>query len=378
MKTPLAWRNLSHKKGRSFIALCGISFAILLIFMQLGFYAAAQTDATNIYNALDFDVLVLSRQYVFVARPADFPRSRLEQARAIPGVESVVPVWMALGEWRSPETRERWNILAIGVEPAQRPFRDPALNDQLSLLLPSDTGLIDLLSRPEHGHLAPGVASEVQHHRVRIVGQYAIGGGFVAGATLITSRETFLEIFEQFSASTDRINAGLVKIAPGVSARAVAEEIKTRMWPVATALTRSDSAKAEKTFWLKVKPIGIMFTSGVMVALAAGAVILYQVLASEVQNRLREYATLKALGYGSRFIYGCVMRQALIFSWLGFIPALLFALVIYFLLRTQAMVPVTMELSRVISVFVLTSAMCLSAAFLAIRKLHAADPAELF
>src|SRR5207237_8688455 len=99
-----------------------------------------------------------------------------------------------------------------------------------------------------------------------------------AASTPITSPETSLEIFQRLSPSTDRINTGLVKITPRVSARAVAEEIKTRMWPVATALTRSDSAKAEKAFWLKVKPIGIMFTSGVMVAFAAGAVILYQVL----------------------------------------------------------------------------------------------------
>jgi putative ABC transport system permease protein len=376
MKTPLAWRNVSHKKVRSLTALSGISFAILLIFMQLGFYAAARTSATSVYDALDFDVLVLSPQYVFLARPADFVRQRLEQARAIPGVESVVPVWIGLGEWRSPETRERWNILTVGIEPAQRPFRDPAVNDQLSLLIPRDTALGDLLSRSEQGHPVPGVTSEVQHHHIRIVGQYAIGGGFVAGATLITSRETFLEVFKQ--GSPDRINLGLVKIAPGASARAVAEEIKTRLWPVATALTRSDSAKAEQSFWLKVKPIGIMFTSGLLVAFVAGAVILYQVLASEVQNRLREYATLKALGYNTGFVYGIVVRQALLFSGLGFIPAFFFALVLYFLLRTQAMVPVTMEFTRVIGVFLLTSVMCLSATFLAIRKLRAADPAELF
>jgi putative ABC transport system permease protein len=216
----------------------------------------------------------------------------------------------------------------------------------------------------------------VQHHRIRIVGQYAIGGGFVAGATLITSRETFLEVFKQ--ASADRINVGLVKIAPGASARAVAEEIRTRLRPIATALTRSDSAKAEQNFWLRVKPIGIMFTSGVLVAFAAGAVILYQVLASEVQNRLREYATLKALGYDTGFVYGIVVRQALLFAGLGFIPAFFLALVLYSLLRTQAMVPVTMELTRVIGVFLLTSMMCLSATFLAIRKLRGADPAELF
>ena len=73
-----------------------------------------------------------------------------------------------------------------------------------------------------------------------------------------------------------------------------------------------------------------------------------------------------------------IVRQALIFSGLGFIPAFFFALLLYFLLRTQAMVPVTMEPTRVIGVFLLTSVMCVSATFLAIRKVRGADPAELF
>jgi putative ABC transport system permease protein len=121
-----------------------------------------------------------------------------------------------------------------------------------------------------------------------------------------------------------------------------------------------------------------MFTSGVLIAFVAGAVILYQVLASEVQNRMREYATLKALGYGDRYVYGVVVRQALIFSGLGFVPAFFLALLLYFLLRTQALVPVAMELTRVAGVSLLTAAMCLIATFLAVRKLRGADPADLF
>jgi putative ABC transport system permease protein len=376
MKTPLAWRNVAQSKVRSLVALCGISFAILLIFMQLGFHATAATSATSVYEALDFDILVLSPHYFFVARPGQFPRSRLEQVRAMEGVESVSPVWIAMGEWQNIETHERWNILTLGVDPGQRPFRKPAVNDQLPLLTVPDNALSDLRSRPQHGVLAVGTHSEVQHHRVRIVGRYQIGAGFVAGATLITGRDTFFEIFQ--GTSPDQINVGLVKLAPGVSPSAAATEMKKRLWPAATAVTRSELASAEQSFWLNVKPIGIMFTSGVLVAFVAGAVILYQVLASEVQNRLREYATLKALGYGDRYVYGVVARQALIFAGLGFVPAFLLALVLYYLLRTQALVPVTMELTRVAGVSLLTAGMCLSATFLAVRKLRQADPADLF
>lgn len=377
MKTPLAWRNVAQNKVRSLVALCGISFAILLIFMQLGFHAAARSSATNVYEALDFDVLVLSTQYVFMARPAQFPRNRLEQLRAIEGVETVMPVWIELGEWRSRKSRHRWNVMTIGVEPAQRPFRDPAMNDQLSLLTIPDQALADTLSRPEHGPMTPGIRSEVQHHRIRIVGRYAIGAGFLAGATMITSRDTFLNTFKETS-SADRINVGAVKLVPNTSPEAIAQEMRRRLWPVATALTRAEITRAEQAFWLNVKPIGIMFTSGVLVAFVAGAVILYQVLASEVQNRLREYATLKALGYGNGYIYGVVLRQAFIFSMLGFVPAFFLAVALYSLLRTEALVPVAMEPARAAGVFLLTTVMCLSATFLAVRKVRQADPSDLF
>lgn len=376
MRTPLAWRNITQSKVRSAIALCGISFAILLIFMQLGFRAAARSSATNVYDALDFDVLVLSPQYVFMARAAQFPRSRLEQVRAIAGVESIAPIWIGLGEWCNLESRERWNILTLGIEPAQRPFRDQIINDQLSLLKVRDTVLSDSLARPEHGPLTTGVISEVQNHRVRIVGRYGIGAGFVAGATLVTGRDTFVDIFQE--ASADRINAGLVKLAPGISPNEAAAEMRRLMGPAATAVTRGELSAAEQHFWLKVKPIGIMFTSGVLIAFVAGAVILYQVLASEVQNRLREYATLKALGYSDGYVYGAVARQALIFCGLGFAPAFFLAILLYFLLRTEALIPVGMEFSRALSVFLLTGLMCLSATFLAVRKLREADPADLF
>ena len=270
MKTPLAWRNVSHNRVRSLIALCGISFAILLIFMQLGFYSAASRSATSVYDALDFDVIVLSRQYVFLANPARFSRSLLEALRGTAGVSAVAPIWIGLGEWRSRESRERWNIMTLGVDPDERPFRDRAINDRLPLLQTPDTALADTRSRPEHGPLDPGVASEVQHHRIRIVGQYAIGAGFVAGATMVTSRETFLRIFEE--ADAEQVNAGLVRLASGAPAETAAGLLNQRLWPEAVAFTRADLSRAEQRYWLNVKPIGIMFTSGVMVAFIAGAV----------------------------------------------------------------------------------------------------------
>lgn len=376
MKTPLAWRNIVAAGGRSIVALCGIAFVIVLIFMQLGFRAAASSNAIAVYEALDFDVILVSPDYLFTARPGVFPRARLEQISAIEGVNSVAPVWLALGEWRNPDSRERWNVLALGVEPSQQPFSDRSLNDRVALLKVEDTALSDLLARPEQGRAVPGTRSELHDHHLNIVGQYRIGGGFVAGSTMVTSRETFMRAFT--NASSDTINVGLIKINSDASPENIAEKIRAKTWPVANAFTRNQIMAAEEKYWLRVKPIGIMFTSGLIVALIAGGVILYQVLATEVQNRLREYATLKALGYGTTAVYGTVLRQALIFSGLAFIPAYFMALFLYALLRAGILLPVRMEATRVSGVACLTLLMSLAATFLAIRKLRRADPADLF
>jgi putative ABC transport system permease protein len=376
MKTPLSWRNVWHNKVRSLVALCGIMFAILLIFMELGFYGAARTNATAVYDMLDFDVAVVSPECLYLGQLGDLPRHRFEEIRSINGVESLSPLWLQVGRWRNSGTREDWDMLALGIEPSDRPFQDSALNDRLPEVAMHDRALSDSVSRSEYGTLTAGAGSELVHQRIRIVGQFTMGAGFVAGSAIITSRQTFLDVFRE--ASHERPNIGLIKIAPNASPRKVASEITARMSPVAIALTRSEFLNNEQAFWLKVKPIGIMFHTGVFVAVIAGIVILYQVLVTEVQTRIREYSTLKALGYQDRFVYGVVVRQGLIYSWLAFIPAFFFSLVLYFFVRMNALVPIRMDTGRVGTVLVLTALMCLCATLLGLRKLQTSDPADLF
>ena len=78
----LAWSNLTHQRVRTFVSLVGVGFAVLLVFMQLGFLGAVSTTANLIYDQLDFDVMILSKEYVSLNESSSFPRARLSQARA--------------------------------------------------------------------------------------------------------------------------------------------------------------------------------------------------------------------------------------------------------------------------------------------------------
>ena len=135
---------------------------------------------------------------------------------------------------------------------------------------------------------------------------------------------------------------------------------------------------AHPSVFVRIRPLGVMFTSGVWLAFVVGAVIVYQILSSEIANRLREYATLKAMGHDDSFVRGVVVRQAVLYAMLGAIPAVPLAFVLYEALEFATHLPMVMTAARIVLVCLMALAMSVGAALLAIRKLSRADPAELF
>ena len=109
-----------------------------------------------------------------------------------------------------------------------------------------------------------------------------------------------------------------------------------------------------------------------------GVVICYQVIYADVAGHLREFATLKAMGYPQRYFVGLVLRQSLYLSLFGFIPGLLASLVLYAALAEYTGLLLILNARRALLVLLLTVAMCAISGTLAMRKLWSADPAELF
>lgn len=59
-KNSLAWLQLKRKGMRLLAAISGISFAVILMFMQLGFQAALFDSAVLLHNSLRGDIFLLS------------------------------------------------------------------------------------------------------------------------------------------------------------------------------------------------------------------------------------------------------------------------------------------------------------------------------
>jgi putative ABC transport system permease protein len=121
-----------------------------------------------------------------------------------------------------------------------------------------------------------------------------------------------------------------------------------------------------------------MFKSAVFIAFAVGLVILFQVLSTELGNRINEFATMKAMGFSIQFIYGIGIMQNLIITLLSFLPAWLICTGIFNLIYALSKLPMEMTWALFGTVFSLTMLMSITAGLLALRKVKKADPAELF
>ena len=84
--------------------------------------------------------------------------------------------------------------------------------------------------------------------------------------------------------------------------------------------------------------------------LIVGMVIVYQILFSDIASHLKEYATLKAIGYSNGYLRRTVPGAALILAILGFIPGLVLSVVLYDFVGRGTFLNLAMDLPRALDV----------------------------
>jgi heterocyst specific transport system permease protein len=376
MKALVAWRILAHEKGRSVLAIGGIFIAILLMFLQLGFYVSVPNGGMTIYDALKFDILLASTDYVFQGQSGEIPRRRLYQAMALPEVAHVAAFYQGSGRWVSDRSPVERDVFVMGVDPHDRVFDVPDIDRQLDRLPQPDTILVDRSTRPEFGAIEAGRVVEIEQRAVRIGGAYSLGTGFVGLGAAVVSDINFLRLFPTRAMS--QVNLGLATLKPGADPNRTAARLREILPADTQVLTRDELVAHERSHWMTRTSTGLVFGFGVIVAFVVGLVILNQTLSTQILRQLSQYATLKAIGYTDRYLSGIVVTLAMIMSGIGYIPAVAFALVIYAIIRNVTVLPVAMTESRLISVLAITLVMSAASALFALRVLRRADPMDLF
>jgi putative ABC transport system permease protein len=380
-KTPLAWLQLIKQKARLAVAIAGIAFADVLMFVQLGILGALYDSATQPHRNLQADLVLINLHVQTLIDAKSFPRERLQQALAYEEVESIHPLYVGDAAWRNPNTQINRSILVWGIDPANPPFTLPELTQYLDQLKLLDQVLFDQASRPEYGPIVNllqqqgALEAQMSDQTVQVIGLFKLGVSFGADGNVITSDSTFLKLFRDRPAS--QIDLGLIQLKPNADLQGVQAQLRAGLPHDVEVLTVPEFIQAEIDYWAS-GGTGFIFNMGVAVGFIVGIVIVYQILYSNVSEHLTEYATLKAMGYSDRYLLIMLMQEALILAALGYIPGFILSLGLYQITYAATLMPVAMKASRAAVVLLLTIIMCSASGAIAARKLRSADPADIF
>jgi putative ABC transport system permease protein len=106
--------------------------------------------------------------------------------------------------------------------------------------------------------------------------------------------------------------------------------------------------------------------------------ISYQIIYTDVAEQQPQYATMKAMGYSTRYLVQVVLEQAALSALAGWVPAVLVSILLFRIIGEVALLPLHMTVELALLSLLLTLAMCLISAVMAVRRVVSADPAEVF
>ncbi len=382
---PMAWLQLKRQPIRYVVAVTGIGFAALLMFMQLGFQSGLLTSATTFYEALITDLVVISPGTRDSGSFQQFPQSQLFQALGVEGVTQVVPLYVANVSTQQLGGIKPTSLRLIGFAPDQRVLRLPEIEDQLEKIKTPGYVLFDSAGNSNTGPIAKAIRKQGAQTLIlsdfsktfRAVGLFKLGSTFAADSNLLSSDATALQLaYKQINEG--EISMGLVRVKSPAAVPGVQRHLRALYGNQLLVFTKPELIANEQNYWNTSSSFGVIFGFGTIMGLLVGGVIVYQVLYTDVSDHLQEYATLKALGFKDRFLLALVLQEAAILAISSFIPAAIGATAMYAFLTAVSGIRIEMTSDKTLLVFSLTLGVCAASAAIALNKLREADPASVF
>ncbi|MEM8735606.1 MAG: FtsX-like permease family protein, partial [Planctomycetota bacterium] len=362
MKTPLAWKNLTSSWSKCALAATGVGFAVVLMFMQIGFQRALIDNNVRVMSLVDPQVAnlaVLSRARYNVSTEQRFSRSLFEQAIANPRVRAGMAMTIERGTARATiEGRAGKPIRVVAFELGKPEFfAERTLYEKLSAADQSGAVLLDSRSKRFYGFEEDLTQLqeqwiELNGRRVPVAERFNLGTDFGNDGTFMMSERLHADYFpyRNFGGEPNEVvDIGLlqVELPNGGSLAEVAAEIEA-LAPEQIMVQPTDALIVkEKRFWERQTPVGKIFMIGTIMGLFVGAIICYQIQFTDITEHMPEFATLKAMGYSPMYFWSLILSQSFYLACLGFVPGIAVAQLLYFVLSESSGLIMEMDLLRI-------------------------------
>lgn len=380
-RLPIGWLQLTHNKTRLIAAIGGVTFANILVLVQLGIMGSFNDSIRISYEVIQSDLLISAHDSNTFREGSHIPRQWGFRALSVPGVTAASPIFFGSAPWAQ-DDGSTIVFQVIGIDPTRPEFMGARLPDTRSLRL-ADTAIVDSLTRGLNPERISGLSIhkpltiEALNRQLKVIDTMSIGLGFAGDGYLMLSDQSFMRLFpNRRQAAPNHI---LLALDQNADPQTVITALK-KLLPAETLRIRTlnDAINEEIKYQTTKRPTGLIFGFGVAIGIIVGVVIVYQVLSTDVADHMSEYATFKAMGYSQKFLLGIVFEEAVILALAGFIPGVLISTGIYSVLAKATNLPIEMSVSRALMVLLGTLVSCMISGAIATRRLASANPADLF
>ncbi len=369
----IARKNLFHDRIRFIVALAGVTFAVVLITLQVGVFLKFLTNASVLIDHTDADIWITAHnlQNFDFGRP--FSEKKVYEAREVPGVEWAETYLLAWGNWKTPMGSQE-TVQLVGFNPETMlgaPWNVVAGNPQDVKYFNSifyDEGEENRL-----GDIPLGGETEINNRRVRVIGKTRGIKSFVQSAIVFTSYKNAVNLSYITRGNTVYI---LVKVAPGFSADEVKQRLEETVKDV-DVYTADEFRNKTRRYWMINTGAGVALMVTAVMGLVIGTIIVGNTIYASTTEHLKEFGTLKAIGASNWHLYKIIIEQALLNSTFGYGGGMVVTALAIQLMK-KGKLEVLLPWPVLAVVYIVTVLMCLGSSVLSIYKVTKIDPALVF
>lgn len=361
---------MTYERSKLAGILLGIVISMFLVGIQLALVDKFLVDSTGFLRG--------NQEYIYVVdykSPSSSSLLNIDnrvgyELRSIPGVDKVFPVVVSGGtcKFASGSTA---NVSVIGVQYPEMAGAPKHYTKETNLATLQNDGTIIIDQDDQSNFEDANIGSFFYLNDNRVtVGGISQGNDGLGVPYIVTTVERAKQL-TGFNANS--VSAFLLKCTnqDPQAQKLVVEQIN-RTIPNVRAYTGDGFVNKSMNYNKKNNGILGSFYLMITFALVAGAIIVGLTMFSSVNDRIRDYGTIKAIGGSNRIITKLILRQAVLYALIGFVfTAALLVLLINLL-------GATLSIGLLLFLFSMTLIMSLLGSLFCLRKIFKLEPVQIF
>lgn len=372
MRRYAAVRMLLHDRSTTSGAVLGVIAIVFLVGQQLAVLFGLLTLMTALVDNSGADIWILSRNAGTADAAGSLPSRYVDRLTGLAEIEWAMPVVYGGGQLRLTDgTYQAVTVVGV-VRPAMVGGPWQFARGSNAELLAYEGATIDTFDLVDLGRPTTGQFVEINSRRVRVAGYTQ--GSRAFGPPLVFTNAT--KARELAGLPADRCSNILVRLKPGADPHAALRSIRALL-PRAEAITSAELARNTILYNLTSTGIGSSFGLSTLVGILVGVVIITLTMYTNVINRQRDFAVLRALGARRRDVFLIILFQALTIGAIGLLIGL-FLLAGFLFGVKGSRLPANLPLWLPPAHILLTFMLCMGGSALALRRALKIEPASAF